>query len=95
MEITKISKEEILKGLHIGMTDSEVNDYISKMEEAGLPKDFTEVIYAAYRKGVNEYQTSYWKEKSARELSDKKFSALSVTMAEQLIDKKVTSAMTF
>lgn len=84
-----ISKEDALKDLSIIAKEDEYT------EKSGLPKELATLIFAAYRKGVEEYQTSYWKEKSAREISDKKFSALAVKMAEQLIDKQVSITMTF
>ena len=84
-----INKEEALKDLSVIAKEDEYT------EKSGLPKEIATLIFAAYRKGAEEYQSAYWKEKSARELSDKKFSALAVKMAEQLIDKQVTATMPF
>lgn len=84
-----ITKEDALKDLSVIAKEDEYT------EKSGLPKELATLIYAAYRKGVEEYQSRYWKEKSAHELSDKKFSALAVKMAEQMIDKQVTATMTF
>ena len=90
METTNnITKEDALKDLSIIATEDEYT------EKSGLPKELATLIYAAYRKGVEEYQTCYWNEKSAREMSDNKFTALAVKMAEQLIDKQVTAAMKY
>lgn len=90
METTNnITKEDALKDLSIIAKEDEYT------EKSGLPKEIATLIFAAYRKGVEEYQSNYWKEKSARELSDKKFSALAVMLAEQMIDKQEKSAMPF
>lgn len=90
METTNnITKEDALKDLSVIAKEDEFT------EKSGLPQELATLIFAAYHKGVDEYQPRYWKEKSARELSDKKFSALAVKMAEQLIDKQVSAAMPF
>lgn len=84
-----INKEDALKDLSVIAKEDEYT------EKSGLPKGIATLIFAAYRKGVEEYQSRYWKEKSAHELSDKKFSALAVKMAEQMIDKQVNATMPF
>lgn len=84
-----ITKEDALKDLSVIAKEDEYT------EKSGLDKELATLIYTAYRKGVDEYQTRYWNEKSAREMSDNKFSALAVKMAEQLIEKQVTVAMKF
>lgn len=88
-ELAQINKEQALKNLDVII---EENDFI---EKSRLPQELATLIFAAYRKGVYEYQTRYWNEKSAREMSDNKFTALAVKMAEQLIDKQVTATMKF
>lgn len=88
-ELAQINKEQALKDLDVIIKENEF------IEKSGLQHELATLIYAAYRKGVEEYQTRYWNEKSAREMSDNKFTALAVKMAEWLIDKQVTEAMKF
>lgn len=84
-----ITKVDALKDLSVIAKEDEYT------EKSGLPKELATLIFAAYRKGVEEYQKLYWNEKSAREMCDNKFTALAVKMAEQLIDKQVNATMTF
>lgn len=84
MEITKITKEEAIKDLDIVIKEDE---FITK---SGMPAELATLLYAAYRKGVAEYQSQYWKAKSDLEAADKKFTRLAVKMAEQAIsDQKL------
>ena len=53
-ELQEINKEAAIKDLNISLKEAEF------LEKTDLPKTIAPLIYAAYRKGVDEYQTKYW-----------------------------------
>ena len=83
------SKEEALKNLNLTISEEEY------LEKSDIENELASLIYAAYRKGVEEYQKNYWNEKSQRETAEEKFRALAVKMAEQQIANDLTSKVLF
>ena len=79
MEITKITKEEALKDLSTTLKEG---DFLEKTE---LPKEIAVLVFAAYKKGVDEYQMKYWGGQSARAKAEKKFTRLALRIAESFM----------
>lgn len=82
MEITKITKEEAIKDLDIVIKEDE---FITK---SGMPAELATLLHAAYRKGVDEYQSKYWSEQTGREKAEKRFTKLAIRIAELFIADK-------
>ena len=78
MEITKITKEEAIKDLTIAIKEEE---YIGK---CGMPQELATLLYAAYRKGVKEYQSQYWE--ADRNLNELKtnYTNLALAIADKI-----------
>lgn len=83
-ELQEINKEAAIKDLNISLKEAEF------LEKTDLPKTIAPLIYAAYRKGVDEYQTKYWSEQTGREKAEKRFTKLAIRIAELFIADKPT-----
>lgn len=83
MDTNEITKEVALKDLSI-VTNEE--QFISKTE---MPEHIARLIFAAYQKGVGEYQKSYWDEQEKSKKAEQKVIKLALFVADILpTDKK-------
>lgn len=83
MDTNEITKEVALKDLSI-VTNEE--QFISKTE---MPEHIARLIFAAYQKGVGEYQKSYWNEQEKSKKAEQKVVKLALFVADILpTDKK-------
>lgn len=83
MDTNEITKEVALKDLSI-VTNEE--QFISKTE---MPEHIARLIFAAYQKGVGEYQKSYWDEQEKSKKAEQKVVKLALFVADILpTDKK-------
>lgn len=85
----EITKDEATKDLNVALSEEE---FLSK---TSIPKEIAVLVFAAYRKGVGEYQTDCWNEKRRRQEAEKKFTRLAVKMAEEAIKEEITVTMKF
>ena len=81
-EIQDITKEAATKDLDILIKEGEF------IQKSGLPKELATLIYAAYRKGVEAYQNSFWKVKDDRDSYKSNYEKLAVSLADMIIGKK-------
>ena len=83
MDTNEITKEVALKDLSI-VTNEE--QFISKTE---MPEHIARLIFAAYQKGVGEYQKKYWDEQEKSKKAEQKVVKLALFVADILpTDKK-------
>lgn len=85
----EITKEEATKDLNVALSEEEF------LNKTSIPKDIAVLVFAAYRKGVGEYQNDCWNEKEKRKEADNKFTRLAVKMAEQIIKEDITVSIRF
>lgn len=78
MDTNEITKEVALKDLNI-VTNEE--QFISKTE---MPEHIARIIFAAYQKGVGEYQKSYWDEQKKSNNAERKVVKLALFVADIL-----------
>ena len=78
MDTNEITKEVALKDLNI-VTNEE--QFISKTE---MPEHIARLIFAAYQKGVGEYQKSYWDEQKKSNNAERKVVKLALFVADIL-----------
>lgn len=83
-EIQEINKEAAIKDLDITTKEAEF------LEKTDLPQTIAPLIFAAYRKGVEEYQMKFWNEETERKAYERKFTKLAVSVAELFIADKPT-----
>ena len=86
METKEINNEDAFVGLDTITTEKQF------LEKTTLPPDIAELVFSAYRKGVDEYQMKFWNSedllKSATERAEtavKRFKDLAVKYAETVI----------
>lgn len=79
----EITKEEAIKDLTITIKEEE---FIGK---CGMPEHIARLIFSAYKKGVGEYQKSYWDEQEKSKKAEQKVVKLALFVADILpTDKK-------
>lgn len=78
MDTNEITKEVALKDLSI-LTNEE--QFISKTE---IPEHIARLIFAAYQKGVGEYQKNYWDEQEKSKKAEQKVVKLALFVADIL-----------
>jgi hypothetical protein len=78
MDTNEITKEVALKDLSI-VTNEE--QFISKTE---MPEHIARLIFAAYQKGVGEYQKNYWDEQEKSKKAEQKVVKLALFVADIL-----------
>lgn len=76
MDTNEITKEVALKDLSI-VTNEE--QFISKTE---MPEHIARLIFAAYQKGVGEYQQRYWDEQEKSKKAEQKVVKLALFVAD-------------
>lgn len=76
MDTNEITKEVALKDLSI-VTNEE--QFISKTE---MPEHIARLIFAAYQKGVGEYQKRYWDEQEKSKKAEQKVVKLALFVAD-------------
>lgn len=83
-EIQEINKEAAIKDLDITTKEAEF------LEKTDLPQTIAPLIFAAYRKGVEEYQMKFWNEETKRKACEQKVVKLALFVADILTtDKKI------
>ncbi len=82
MDIEEITKEVALKGLSIVTSEEQ---FLATTE---MPEHLARLIFAAYQKGVGEYQKSFWNEQEERKNAEKKVVKLALFVADMVTEKK-------
>lgn len=83
MDTNEITKEVALKDLS---TVTNEEQFISKTE---MPEHIARLIFAAYQKGVGEYQKRYWDEQEKSKKAEQKVVKLALFVADIVTtDKK-------
>lgn len=89
MDTNEITKEAALKDLSI-VTNEE--QFISKTE---MPEHIARLIFAAYQKGVSEYQKSYWDEQEKSKKAEQKVIKLALFVADIVTTDKRNDLLPF
>lgn len=77
-DIQEITKEAATKHLELGLKEEE---FIAKTE---LPKNLAVIVFAAYKKGVEEYQLKYWSKDSEMTRLKTNYTNLALAIADKI-----------